>query len=272
MEKKSDKTMQTNHQFSFQRLLLLGKQSYHINKKLIGISLAGCTGILFLLLLFAQYKSHFTHWGNNSYTIIFTLLFFSTGIIYASFSFPAFRFKEKTMAYLMLPASSLEKFLYELIVRIVIFLFLMPVYFWLVANMEGIIVHSFVPELTNYKFSFGEAYSKMANQGKLEGWGELLFAQGILFVLIASFTGASHFSKSPLLKTMFSFSLILAGYSLFSYLLIKGFNLREYQPAHDKILFIDSKNSAIASFAILSTLINFCLLTIAWFCLKEKEV
>ena len=272
MGKKSDKTMQTNHQFSFQRLLLLGKQSFIINKKLIGISLAGCTGILFLLLLFAQYKSHFIHWGNNSYMIVFTLLFFTTGIIYASFSFPSFRTKEKSMTYLMLPASSTEKFVFELLSRIVVFIFLMPVFFWLVANLEGMIVHSFVPELTNYKFSFGEAYSNMADHGKMEEWSELIFAQGILFVLIASFTGASHFSKSPLLKTMFTFTLILAGYGLFTYFLVRGLHLREFHPANDRILFVDSKNSAITTFAVLSTLVNFCLLTIAWFRLKEKEV
>lgn len=264
--------MQTNHQFSFQRLLLLGKQSFILNKKLIGISLAGFAGILLLYLFMMQYNAQFKNWDNKDNIVTFISLFFTIGIIYSSLSFPAFRSKEKTMAYLMLPASSLEKFLYELIVRIVFFLFLMPVYFWLVTNLEGIIVHSFVPELTNYKFSFGEVHSYIADQGKLEGWGKLIFAEGILFVLIASFTGASQFSKSPLLKTMFTISLIAAGYTLFIYLLVKGLNLREYHPAHDRILFIYSKNDAIISFAIISTLINLCLLTIAWFGLKEKEV
>ena len=264
--------MQTNHQFSFQRLLLLGKQSFIINKKLIGISLAGYAGVLFMLLLLFQSKSNFTDWGNHSYMITFTFLFFALGIVYSSLSFPAFRTKEKSMTYLMLPASSTEKFVFELLSRIVVFIFLMPVFFWLVANLEGIIVHSFVPELTNYKFSFAKALSDMADHGNMEGWSELLFVQGILFVLIASFTGASHFSKSPLLKTMFTFTLVLAGYGLFTYLLVRGLHLREFHPVNDRILFVDSKNSALATFAVLSTLVNLCLLTIAWFGLKEKEV
>ncbi|MCK9639695.1 MAG: hypothetical protein M0R39_07255 [Prolixibacteraceae bacterium] len=87
--------MQTNHQFSFQRLLLLGKQSFLINKKLIGISLAGFAGILFLLLVWFQYISHFTRWENKNYMITFTFLFFITGIIYTGLSFPAFRTKRK---------------------------------------------------------------------------------------------------------------------------------------------------------------------------------
>lgn len=264
--------MQTNHQFSFQRLLLLGKQSFIINKKLIGISLAGFTGVLFLLLLLLQSKSHFTNWGNNSYMITFTFLFFGLGIVYSSLSFPAFRTKEKSMTYLMLPASSTEKFVFELLSRIVVFIFLMPVFFWLVANMEGIIVHSFVPEFIHYQFSFGEVYRNLADQKELEWRVSQLFVQGVLFVLIASFTGASHFSKSPLLKTMFTFTLILAGYGLFTYLLVRGLHLREFHPVNDRILFVDSKNSALATFAVLSTLVNLCLLTIAWFGLKEKEV
>ncbi len=264
--------MQTNHLFSFQRLLLLGKQSFLINKKLIGISLAGFFGVLFLLLLWFQFNSHYTRWENKSWMLTFAFLFLTMGIIYTGLSFPAFRSKEKSMAYLMLPASSTEKFVFELLSRIVVFIFLMPVFFWLVANFEGVVVHSFIPELTNYKFSFGDVYAVMNKGGKFEGWPTVLAVQGALFVFISAFTGASHFSKSPLLKTMFTISIIAAGYALFTYLLVKGLNLQEYHPVHDRILFIDRENSAIASFAILSTLVNLCLLTIAWFRLKEKEV
>ncbi|MCK9639694.1 MAG: hypothetical protein M0R39_07250 [Prolixibacteraceae bacterium] len=176
------------------------------------------------------------------------------------------------MVYLMLPASSTEKFVFELLNRVVVFIVLMPVFFWLVANIEGAVVHSFIPELTNYKFSFGEAYTEINNQGKFDGWAKVLLVQGILFMFITVFTGASHFSKSPLLKTMFTFSLIIAGYGLFSYLLRKGLNPRIYYPEHNSIQFVDSEKKAIALYAILSTLINLCLLTITWFKIKEKEV
>ncbi|MCK9414658.1 MAG: hypothetical protein M0Q53_20320 [Prolixibacteraceae bacterium] len=268
MEKKSDKTMQTNHHFSFHRLLLLGKQSFLIHKKLIGISLAGFAGVLFLLLLWFQNNFHYIRWENKHYMILFAFLFFIMGIIYTGLSFPAFRSKEKSMAYLMLPATSTEKFVFELLSRIVVFIFLMPVLFWLVANFEGIVVHSFIPEWTNYKFSFVDAYAEINEQGKFEGWACVLLLQGILFLFITAFTGACHFSKSPLLKTMFTVSIIAAGYALFSFLLAKGLNLQEYHPANDRI----SKNSVIATFAVLSTMVNLCLLTIAWFGLKEKEV
>ncbi len=271
MEKKSDKRMQTNQLFSFQRLMLLGKQSFIINKKLIGISLAGFAGVLFMLLLLFQSKSNFSNWGNKEYMITFTFLFFTLGVIYSSLSFPAFRSKEKSITYLLLPATASEKFTFEILTRIVVFLLLMPLLYWVVANLAGAIVNYYVPQFTTYQFSFNQAFSAMADQGMFKGWAKLLFAQGVLFVFIASFAGASHFSKSPLLKTMFTISLIVAGYALFTYLLVKGLNLQAYHPANDRIVFVDSKNDAIAFFAILSTLINLCLLAIAWFCLKEKE-
>ncbi len=264
--------MQTNQLFSFQRLMQLGKQSFIINKKLIGITLAAFSGILFFALFLMQSNSHFVNWDNKDSIVTFIALFFVMGIMYSSLAFPAFRSKEKSMTYLMLPTSAAEKFVFEILVRIFAFIFLMPLFYWLVANIEGLVVHSFIPELTNYKFSFSGTLAEWENQGKFEGWARLLAIQGILFVFISSFTGASHFSKSPLLKTILTFSLILAGYGIFSYLLFKGFNLREYHPSDDRILFISNKNTALEVSAILSTILNIILLSVAWFKLKEKEV
>jgi hypothetical protein len=252
--------------------MLLGKQSFIINKKLIGITLAAFAGIMFMFLFMMQSNAHFRNWDNKDNNVTFLSLFFVLGIMYSSLAFPAFRSKEKTMSYLMLPASAGEKFVFEILVRIFAFIFLMPLFFWLIVNIEGMIVHSFIPELTNYKFSFGGTFEELKNQGKFEGWAGLLIIQGILFVFITLFTGASHFSKSPLLKSMLTISLILAGFGFFSYLLFKGFNLREYHPSGDRILFISNKNTALEVSAILSTILNMCLLSVAWFKLKEKEV
>jgi len=264
--------METNNTFSFQRLILLSKQSLIINKKLIGISLAGFAGSLFMLLVFCQSMSHFSHWENDGYMITFIILFFSLGLIYSSLSFPAFRSKEKSMAFLMLPASSTEKFVFELLMRIVVFILFMPLFYWLVANFEGIVVHSFVPELTNYRFSFIDGFFAIVKDGKFEFWALVLTIQGILFVFIAPFAGASHFSKSPLLKTLFAFSLIIAGYGLFIYLLVKGLRLEGIHSDNHRVLFMNNTDSILRFFGIVSTLINLSFLSIAFFKLKEKEV
>lgn len=282
--------MKTNHDFSFQRLLLLGKQSLLINKKMIWISLAGFSGLIFGQLSLFQHINNYSSWHSRDNLVSFLILFFFAGVYYTGLSFPAFRTREKTMAYLMLPTSNAEKFLFELLCRIFMFLILMPTIFWLVANLEGMIMHSLVPRLTTYQFSFGEAYSEITSNGTLQGWGILLVTQEVLFVVIAAFTGASHFSSSPILKTMIAVFLIFGGYMLFAYLLIKGFYMDN--GLHQSSSFIDAANkiSAIPKFsilltidatnkssgtpklAILLTFINLCLLTIAWFRLKEKEI
>jgi hypothetical protein len=160
----------------------------------------------------------------------------------------------------------------------------MPLIYWLIANLEGAIVHSYVPEFVNYKFSLSDAYTEITRpirnvNGKMQPTPiapliQYLFIQGGLFVFVFSFAGASHFSKSPLLKTLFTFSLIIGGYLLLIYLLFKGLNLREYNPIDNKVLTIKIRDeNEFAKFAAIAlTLINLAFLTIAWFRLKEKEV
>jgi len=265
--------METNNSFSIQRLVLLCKQSMIIYKKPIGITLAGFSAIIFIALIVMQSAANFSNWDNSDSTATFIFLFFQFGFIYTCLSFPAFRSKEKSMVYLMLPASVSEKYTFELLTRIVLYIVLMPLLYWLVANIEGIVVHSFIPELTNYKFSFGKVdsgFMSVVKNGKFEFWAMIMVIQGILFVFIAPFTGASHFSKSPLLKTAFTFLSIIAAYGFFVFLLVKGLGLDHIHSMNNKVLFLTEDN-VLMFLGILSTLINLSLLSIAFFKLKEKE-
>ena len=265
--------METNNSFSFQRLVLLSRQSMIIYKKPIGIALAGFSAIIFIALILMQSAANFRNWDNGDSMAAFIFLFLQFGFIYTCLSFPAFRSKEKSMVYLMLPASVSEKYTFELLTRIVLYIVLMPLLFWLVANIEGIVVHSFMPELTNYKFSFRDGFLAIVKNGKFEFWALISTIQGILFVFIAPFTGASHFSKSPMLKTIFTFLSIIASYGFFVFLLVKGLGLEHIHTVNHRVLFMDLNNSddALIFLGILSTAINVSLLSIAYFRLKEKE-
>lgn len=264
--------MQSNNQFSFTRFMILFKQSFKLNKKLFGIILAGVAGTLFISLFLFQSASRAANWDQVAYFATFIFFFFTFGIIYSSLSFSAFRSKEKTISYLMLPVSNNEKFLFEFFTRIVAFIIIMPLLYMAVANIEGVIVNHYAPELINYKFSFTRAWNEITRNKPIDGWTRVAFISGGLFVLIAPFTGASTFSKSPLVKTLFVFSAIVCGYFLLAYLLFKGLNLKEYHPGNNGILFIKNKHQAVAATAIAITVINLSLLTISWFSLKEKEV
>ena len=263
--------MQANNLFSLQRFIMLFRQSLIVNKKLIGISLAGFSGSLFVALLFFQAVSNFRSWENSNYMSIFIVLFFLLGMIYSSLSFRAFRTKEKSVAYLMLPASSSEKFIFEFLTQIVVFILLMPLLFWLVANLEGIITHHYVQRLINYKFSFGQGLAEIINKWKINEWGMIAIVQGFLSVFISAFTGASHFTKSPLVKTLFTISGIICGYALFIYLIFNGLNLKEYSPVNNRILLIHNSEEVVIFLALATTVINLTMLAIAWFRFKEKE-
>jgi hypothetical protein len=216
--------------------------------------------------------ANYVRFQNKDYFVLLMALFLINGLSYVGVSFPGFRSKEKAMSYLMLPASNAEKFLFELLTRIVLFLFLMPACYWMVANLEGLILHSFVPVFVNYNFSFSEAYSELVNSTKLTVWGELFMFQGILFVLIAPFTGAVHFSNSPLIKSLLTFFLAVAGYSLLNYILIQGLALYYIDPRANSILFLGTQKEGFAFLAIFSLIINVGLLFVAWFGFKEKGV
>jgi hypothetical protein len=261
--------MQTTNSFSFTRFFKLIKLSLLINKKLILISLAAVVGTLFLGLILLQSMVNFEYWGQGEYMATFLFVFLIMGFIYTSQSFPAFRSKTKSLSFLMLPASNSEKYVFELLTRIVAFIILLPAIYWVVSNLEGRIVHHYVPQLASDRFSFVETISKSIKTQKGLFWGIFGTIQAILFVFTAAFAGASHFYKSPLIRTLFTFSLIVAGYFLFSYLLFRGLNLKVYHPTVPFAFF--TKNRILIFFAFAGLLVNVTLLAIAWFRLKEKE-
>jgi cytochrome c oxidase assembly factor CtaG len=140
-----------------------------------------------------------------------------------------------------------------------------------IVNIEASVMHYYFPHFQNYWFSFKDAYYQITDPKKTK-WLVSAFVQGGLFTFIFSFAGASHFSKSPLLKTLFTFSILVGGYFLFAYLLYKGLNLREYSPVNGRILFVSSQEGFAKFLGIAITIMNLIFLTIAYFRLKEKEV
>ena len=268
---KSDKAMQTNNSFSFHRLMLLFKQKLIINRRRYPLALGAFSGGLFVSFVFSQTAKNFTNWSNTDYLSTFIPVFVSLGIAYSAFSYPAFRSKEKSMTFLMLPATNGEKFVFEILSRIFAFIILMPLIFWIVANLEGALVHTFFPGLTNYQFSFREGFWVIVKDGRFEFWPMILTIQGIFFMFIAPFTGASHFSKSPLLKTLLTFSIVILGFLLFTYLLNMSINLDGLKPVGKDQIFFRDVQSVYRLLSISGLIINMTFLAIAWFSLKEKE-
>jgi hypothetical protein len=204
--------------------------------------------------------------------IFFLFCYVALGGIYISQSFPAFRSKEKSLVYLLHPASASEKFVFEFLTRIIALILFLPPFFWLIANIEGAIVHHYIPRLINYKFSFGEGIDELITSKKLSGWNIYAITQFFLFVYLVMFTGACHFSKSPRTKTLFTLSVVVGGFVLLGYLLYRVLSLEDYSMNGKTILFMREDEDLYMFYSIVGIVVNLSLIAIAWFRFKEKEV
>ncbi len=252
-----------------------------MNKKIAGITLAGFTGILFISMLFFQTVSDFRSWPPEGYMVLFTFLFIILGSIYSSSSFPAFRSKEKSLTYLMLPATASEKFVFEFLSRIVLFILVMPLLYFIVVSLETALVHYCVPDFEPFSISkipFDKFSDFSFNDGAIKGSTGFTILGNALFVILLFFAGASHFVKSPLRKTLLAITIIYAAYALFIFLLMKVINIDQLNNNQlDPINFLNTcfprnnQHNASLFGIIMITVINLSLLAIAFFKLKEKE-
>ena len=268
--------MQTNNLFSFHRFLLLCKQSLIINKKIILTSIIGMSGALFIIMLFLQSIRKFSNWAEGGYLGLFFFCFVVLGAIYISNSFPAFRSKETSMAYLMLPATTYEKFLFEFLSRIVLFILVMPLLFVCVLYFETFLVRQFVTGFEQFTISKLLVNNQHIHDGfpdqNLIKWTKYAIIQNGLLVIIIIFTGASHFMKSPFAKTFFTVTVINIGFGIFTYLITKALGIVGEHTRTYIQQFPKDGDHIIIFFAILVTIFNLSLLAMAFFRLKEKEV
>jgi hypothetical protein len=266
--------MNTNTTFSFQRFFNLCKQSAIINRKSALVALGGFSGAIFLVLFILQlFNQNYIRWSSREYFTLFMVVFIGVGIIYASNSFPAFRGKEKSISYLMLPVSPFEKFTFEILTRIVLFILLVPPLFWVVANIEGRLMYIANPEFVNYKFFFQEGIKRFFfNNNKVSAWQITFIISSIFLFFSISFTGASHFRKNPLVKTLLSAFIIIMVYIVFSMLLHKILDLKNYIPVNNRVLFIHGDEDVVKFFSIFLIITNLVLFTISYLKINEKEV
>jgi hypothetical protein len=254
---------------------MLAKQHYIHNNKLLLYATVAYIGVIFILLTIVQMSNdrepHSLE-AFRGFIIAFVAIF---GILYTGYSFPAFRSKENTINYLMLPISVLEKFLFEFITRLSIVIILLPGLFWLTFHVQGYFFNLFTVEPFE-SFSFAQAVGLgLPNQiqvHQLESWFMTMIIALVMLGFVLPFTGGAMFSKQPLVKTLFSVALIVIFYVTVTYILLEPMGFGEYEPNESLWLMPHSEKGAVQFFGTLAIIGNLVILLVAYRKLKEREV
>ncbi|WOK09190.1 hypothetical protein RT717_11135 [Imperialibacter roseus] len=260
--------------FNSRRFLLLCRQHFVHNNKLLGFSAGAYVGVVFILLSFVQATENFLpHDLDNfrGFLIGFVIVF---GLLYVGYSFPAFRSKESTMNYLLVPASLIEKFVFELVTRIGLMLLALPLLFWITFNLQGYFFTLFT------EFSFDPigiqqlVTVEMPNGIDSVGWFIVMITGLALLLFVVPFTGAAIFSKQPLVKTLFSVAVIVIFYSTVIYLVAEPLGLNQYHrdPEEGMWLLPTNEHTAFRFFGVVVIIANAVMLFVAYRKLKEREV
>lgn len=261
----------SNNIFSRKRFALLFKQHFIHNAQLLWLSTGAYIGVIFIVLSIAQMSNDLRPHDLSNFQALLVTFVSLFGILYVGHSFPAFRSKESTINYLMMPASVLEKFVFELVIRIGIILLMLPLLYWITFHLQGYFFtiftgETFEPVGVHYLVKLGD---------KPVEYPFLIYsmiAGGVLLVLSLAFTGASMFTKQPLVKSLFAVAMIVMFFVGYSYIVLEHFGLGRYNPPENMILAPSDEENALGTVTVAFFTGTVVMLFVAFRKLKEREV
>jgi hypothetical protein len=262
-----------NDQFDIARFFSLVRLNVIQERRLYAVSVIGFGGGLFIVFFLAHLFFGTIQWSPQKMAWAYLVTCMVAGILYAGASFPGFRSKDRTICYLLNPASRLEKFLWEGFSRVAFLFVALPVLFWAVYNVESAIVSALDSRFTYayHPFFFLPTLDFLPPSLR----NAAMLVSLVLMVFLVPFAGSAIFSRQPLIKTLFGVSLIFFFNLLLAYVVLEVFHLNRYNisPRDTHIyLFPNSADRAARFFLFASLLTNVWVIAIAWYKLKEKEV
>jgi hypothetical protein len=265
--------MNTNKIFHFNRFARYVKSTI-LQNGLQTTMVWGAIATVIFLVSMTMMSRNTSHWNNQAWIKMFVILYFVAGIIYAGLSFSSFRSKKRTMGWLMLPVSAFEKFVYEFIERIVLFLVGYPIVFYLSTSFAVLVRNSTKIGKTimvngKQTFPFEYVFYEELITNSPEGQGGLILAGSFLIFTLA-FAGAASFGKNALIKTIVFVGLIIAIVAGYFYSLFEILNLRNtwFELHLEKL----SKPQGLMVMDWMFILFILTALAFSYFKLKEKEV
>ena len=250
--------------FSIKRILLLMQKTAYENAKLVLIGLVTVFSF-FSVFLFLNGLDDGDAWEKMQ--VFYVVGFIISGIFISGMAFTNLRTKEKTMSYLTLPASTLEKFISELLLTTVGFIVIYTAIFY---------VFNFVVYLIGSSFNLHANIINLFDMEVLEGFMYYVILQSIFLA------GAATFRKVPLFFTIFT--VFVAGIVIMIFVMIISLGFKEYIESSDIVNFqfngsdydieADMKNHFLVRYP--KFMFYYLTAPIFWlvtyFKLKEKEV
>lgn len=264
--------METNQFFSLKRFYLLIKNDLLINYKTYLFTLMGAFIAGFVIFYISMPKSFpASAFDNDNYMQIAVICLFGLGV-FVGLSFPELSNKIKTTNYLLLPASTFEKFLVQFSLRFIGGSLLFTVIIWLDAHLARWII------LNVFEGFDSTIIEKVNIHAMFKGakfYSILPFIFAILSIGTYLFSIRLFFRKNALVKTVISLGFVVyimfCLMVLFSHLFYPqttGFNvtLNEYE-----LTFLPIRNVELWFHSIMY-LSGLFLLPLGYFKLKEKQV
>jgi hypothetical protein len=282
--------MNSNKFFSFSRFYRLLSNDILLNHKKYLLTIAGAF-ILGFIIIYMQMPNYFYSDTNykfdaSRYFRVFTMCLIGLGAFVGS-SFSELSSKIKMSNYLLVPASTFEKFLCQFFIRALlgtaIFLFI----FWVDAHLARIIILSHIKDVNNQlagpeKYDFIKQfhwsmfliksnYPTVTNWRLFEGIGIVLtcFSLGMFMFSIKIFFRKLGLIKTAisLVATLYFMVVLMIFFSHIFYPETKGFNVAYI----DYILSNGYSTSEIFRYSI-AYLSPLFLLPLGYFKLKEKQL
>lgn len=261
----------SSNTFSGKRFALLWKQHFIQNTNLLLLGGGAYIGVIFIILTIAQIGNEMAPHDLEMFRGFLLAFVGIFGVMYVGHAFPAFRSKERTINYLMVPASSIEKFLFEFISRLGIIFILMPILYWITFHMHGYILSLFTTEMFK---PIGVGFLNDTGLWEVDHLAVIasLLIAATLFGFVLAFTGAAMFQKQPLIKTLFSLAMIIVFFSSFMYIAIEPLGVGRYNPPEDMWLLPRNELSALKFITYMLVVGNLIMLFVAYRKLIEREV
>ena len=196
-------------------------------------------------------------------------LFFGTSIVAAllliGHSFPALRTDKTSLSFLTLPVSIFEKFVFEVLFKILLLIVIFPIIFWLIGNLSVGIADFIYPDENH----FGCTFNELSRIIKEDFFPAIVWTY--LFGVSLAFAGSTAFKKLPLVKTLVFVGLVIAAIVGYMYLIIEELHLDNGIKYVAESVFEKHENALLILYLFLA-ISTFLAMAYAYFNLKEREL